>query len=111
MVIVSIHDALQCAMMCALSATQVTGNLTKSIDRELGEANKRDYPVLRIDVFTELFKRVRDPAKLSFGMPVALDVEQVRDLERLHTYCNEFVHFKPETWTIRFGDVDVSARW
>jgi hypothetical protein len=103
--IVSIQDALQCAMMCALSATQVTDHLARSIDRELGEANKRDYPVLRIDVFTELFKRVRDPAKLSFGKPVALDVEQVRDLEQLHTYRNEFVHFKPETWNIRFGDL------
>jgi hypothetical protein len=93
-------------MAFALSARHITGALTNESKKDLIaflETNGGDYPQLKIDVFTALLKRVRDPKIL--GEPLVLDDGQAEDLFRLHNYRNDFAHFKPESWSIAFHDL------
>ena len=102
--IVATHDALQGAMAFALSARHEA--LTNESKHDLIAFLATDggnYPQLKINVFAALLKSVRDHKALV--EPLVLDGGQAIDLNRLHTYRNDFAHFKPESWSIAFHDL------
>jgi|EndMetStandDraft_3_1072993.scaffolds.fasta_scaffold26320_4 hypothetical protein len=108
-VIVSAHNALQSAMVCAY-ADITTGDSTgtsvlteKSAEKVLAwlsTATPGLYPKERLADFPELLKRCV-AGKPNFE-PLVLTPKQHKDIERLHdVFRNNFVHFTPKGWSIQ----------
>ena len=129
-VILSLHSALQGAMVCHLSGTAQLGALTKdSADQWLqwhendrsrdlehssdGAKNlgnfgsskdfDRGQPAERVASAPELFRRLRcSSARIEYqcGAVQKITASQIKSFRRLHRLRNEFTHFHPKGWSI-----------
>lgn len=128
--VLSLHSALQGAMICHLSGTAQVGALTersaarwhdwhekdrrREIDRVEDGAGEFGIPRRRIErpsdklpedyvaTARELFKRLTFvPSRLeSAGGPVVVTSKHRKSFRRLHDLRNTFTHFSPKGWSI-----------
>lgn len=102
------HNALQGALVCALSGSDGTGALTDKSRREVLRAlrGEADFPKREVlaDLMT-LLKRERQQNSHPNYREYALcsTARQHRDLIRLCSFRNDFTHFKPAGWSIEVG--------
>jgi hypothetical protein len=101
--IVSAHDALQGAMVCALSGKSDVGALDEKSIRETLEwldTQQGQFPDERLAYFKTLLARCLDNSHMD-GEPLVLTVGQLNDINRLHDHFrNNFSHFTPKSWSI-----------
>lgn len=115
-VVLSLHSALQGAMVCHLSGTEQLGALqerdatrwrewnNKSIQE--GDEDTGDPPPERLADASELFKRLhRSAARIEDGCGgvISITEQQNASFKRLHELRNEFSHFSPKGWSIGLG--------
>ena len=112
-VVLSLHSALQGAMVCHLSGTEQLGALqecnatewhkwNKSI-QEGNEAAAGAPPRPRLANADELFKRLHGSAARiedGCGGVISVTEQQKASFKRLHDLRNEFSHFSPKGWII-----------
>lgn len=116
-VILSLHSALQGAMVCHLSGPEQLGalqeddakrwlkwnnNSIQSGDKDAGDPP----PAPRIADARKLFKRLRcSTARIEAecGGVVSITEQQRESFARLHALRNEFSHFRPKGWSIRLN--------
>ena len=128
--VLSLHSALQGAMICHLSGTAQVGALTErsaarwhdwhekdrrgEIDRVEDGAGEFGIPSRRIKhpsdklledyvaSARELFKRLTSvPSRLeSAGGPIVVTSKHRKSFRRLHDLRNAFTHFSPKGWSI-----------
>ena len=104
-VILSLHSALQGAMVCHLSGTAQLGALTKKEAKKWLERHekKEDHaPRYYVASATELFFRLSCPSSRieSGGEIIAVTSQQRKSFKRLHDLRNDFTHFSPNGWSI-----------
>jgi hypothetical protein len=101
--IVAAHDALQGAMVCALSGTSDVGALDEKSIRETLEwldTQQGQVPEERHAYFKTLVARCLHNSHMD-GEPLVLNVAQLKDISRLHDHFrNNFSHFTPKSWSI-----------
>ena len=112
-IVLSLHSALQGAMVCHLSGTERLGALqerdatkwrewnNKSIHE--GDEDADDPPPERLADANELFKRLhRSAARIEDGCGgiISITEQQKASFKRLHELRNEFAHFSPKGWSI-----------
>lgn len=106
-VIVAAQNALQGALVCALSGSAGIGAYQKRLQKSwLDWFDKRQGPPPpeKLEDFRMLLKWGCDPKRMSQAdsVPLALTTAQMRDLQRLHAYFrNNFSHFTPKGWSIQ----------
>jgi hypothetical protein len=102
--ILAAHNALQGALVCALSGSDGTGALTDHSRREWLEAYDRDadFPKERLADLKTLLKRERQQNSHPNDRECALcsTEKQHRDLIRLCGFRDDFTHFKAGGWSI-----------
>ena len=104
-VILSLHSALQGAMVCHLSGTAQLGALTEKSAkkwRERYERNEDQAPREYVASATTLFSRLSCPSSRieGGGEIIAVTSQQRKSFERLHDLRNDFTHFSPKGWSI-----------
>ena len=135
-VVLSLHSALQGAMVCHLSGTAQLGALTKECAekwREWHDRNRRGEitwikgvdefggPIKRIGKkedqpprefvanANELFKRLSCPSlRIDHGCGeiISITEKQRKSFKRLHNLRNEFSHFSPKGWSIELEFIE-----
>lgn len=113
-VILSLHSALQGAMVCHLSGPEQLGALKRGDAKRWREWNDNSIrggdedaadppPAPHIADARTLFKRLRcSTARLEDGCGgvVSISEQQGESFRRLHELRNEFSHFRPKGWSI-----------
>ncbi|HXG79782.1 MAG TPA: hypothetical protein VNJ31_10660, partial [Methyloceanibacter sp.] len=105
-VIIAAHNALQGALVCALSGPAGVGALEKqSAGAVLDWFEKRtgNPPKKRLADFNTLVARGCNAERMSYlgAIPLCLDSQQRKDLRRLNDeFRNNFMHFTPKGWSI-----------
>lgn len=109
-VILSLHSALQGAMVCHLSGTAGIGALTSECAQEWNEWHERhrrgeieDPPRDRVATAKALFERLAMESKrveAGCGQILEITPAQKVSFERLHALRNSFTHFSPKGWSI-----------
>ena len=111
---IACHSALQGTLICVLSGSNGIGCLTDKaktrfmnwLDASRSDPNLKppDDPVAEFPV---LLERAGDSKFMSEfgGLPVSLDPDTARDMERLHFLRNRFTHFRPSSWSIAMADL------
>ena len=113
-VILSLHSALQGAMVCHLSGTEQLGALQGDDAKRWREWNNNSIqggdenagdppPAPRIADARTLFKRLRcSTARIETGSGrvISITEQQRESFTRLHELRNEFSHFRPKGWSI-----------
>ena len=112
-VVLSLHSALQGAMVCHLSGTERLGTLQDRDATEWREWNDRsiqeggedagDPPPERLADANELFKRLhRSAARIEDGCGgvISITEQQKISFKWLHELRNGFSHFSPRGWSI-----------
>ncbi|MBC7151407.1 MAG: hypothetical protein H5U22_18655 [Rhizobium sp.] len=130
-VIVSLHNALQGAMVCHLSGTAQMGALDNRSWSKTYEWHERDragkiefdvvhvdgrpvrraksaqdeFPSQRLAAANTLFSRLHDEGnrREAAGCIIETTEEQAKSFERLHTLRNGFSHFTPAGWSIELA--------
>ncbi len=96
------HDALQCAMVCAVQNTSCTNILNKQSEKEtLDWLDKLegDEPAQYLADFLTLLKKYRKKYPSS-----AITADQLNDIRKLHNqFRNNFAHFTPKGWSIEIA--------
>ena len=110
-VILSLHSALQGAMVCHLSGTAQHGALTNKSQklwlvwhykRQRGEITPCDQPPEdRLAGSSKLFKRLESS---QIGSEVT--ERQKKAFKWLHDCRNDFTHFSPKAWSIERGSIE-----
>jgi hypothetical protein len=96
--IIAMQNAVQNAIVAAISGTDQLGALTKKAAREWLEAyekDRADYPEPWLANFLELYDRMK--SRTSFPATAEID----RDIMRLVEFRNDFMHFTPKGWSIQ----------
>ena len=139
-VVLSLHSALQGAMICHLSGTASVGALTKrsgdkwhawhekdrnsaieSVDDGVDEFriprrrikhSSDNPPQDRIADAKALFERLTSPSSRleSTGGPIAVASKHRKSFRRLHDLRNDFTHFSPKGWSIEVEFIRDAAR-
>lgn len=104
-VLVSVHNALNGALVCALSGTAGIGSLKpKSAKKMLDwlESGNGPYPQEWLADFETLLEWAQDKARMSYleGEPLSLTQADAKDLKKLNSLRRNFVHFTPKGWSI-----------
>ena len=112
-VILSLHSALQGAMVCHLSGTERLGALEKRSATKWRGWNKRNIQDDRDDSGVPISERVADAKKLfkrlhcsaarvedGCGGVISIAEHQRESFKRLHELRNELSHFSPKGWSI-----------
>jgi len=124
-VVLSLHSALQGAMVCHLSGTAEMGALTEKCAKEWSDWHQRDGrgeiewlerdehletkrredhpPNDRIACAPVLFKRLGSESERvehGGGQVIEITDRQRKAFDRLHELRNEFVHFSPKGWSV-----------
>jgi hypothetical protein len=104
--ILAAHNALQGALVCALSGSDGTGALSNKSRREVLKAHNdwTDLPKREtLDDLRTLLKREREQSREPNRREYALcsTKQQHRDLIRLCNFRNDFAHFTPKGWSIQ----------
>lgn len=115
-VILSLHSALQGAMVCHLSSTAQLGALTKnSAEKWLewyekkGQNGRIPHIQERVANAEELFIRLSCPSKRiegGCGAPIEITKRQRMAFKRLNNLRNEFSHFSPKGWDIELEFIE-----
>lgn len=98
--IIAMQNAVQNAIVAAISGTAQLGALTKRAAREWLEAYENDrtnHPEPWLANFLELYERMK--AQTGF----AATAEGNKDVERLVSFRNDFMHFAPKGWSIQLA--------
>lgn len=102
--LLSLHSALQGAMICALGGNAGTSASTEKMGKDEGtrdrsEATQPEEWLARpAKLFAECQKRGR--MSESGGQPLSLTASQIRSFAFLDELRKEFVHFRPIGWSI-----------
>ena len=129
-VVLSLHSALEGAMICHLSGTAQVGALTERSAAKWHDWHERDRraeidrvedgagavgvprrrtkhpsgnpPQDRVADAKELFERLASPSSRleSAGGPIGVTSKQRKSFRRLHDLRNDFTHFSPKGWSI-----------
>src|SRR4030095_3218685 len=105
-VVIAAQNALQGALVCALSNTDRLGALRPDLQkrwRTWGDNGEGDAPDRKLADFKTLLKWGCDAPRMSFmgGKPLGLTDAQLQELEWRHDgYRNDFSHFTPMGWSI-----------
>ena len=114
-VVLSLHSALQGAMVCHLSGTEQLGALQKNSAAKWREWNERNIqdgaddsgcPEPLVADAKELFKRLHcSAARIEDGCGgvISITEQQRKSFDRLHKLRNEFSHFSPKGWSIELS--------
>lgn len=130
-VLVSLHNALQGAMVCHLSGTAQMGALDERSLRKTHEWHERDrageiqyeqffedgwqftrvkserdkFPAQRLADAKTLFERLFDETKRMevAGSMISVTEDQIGSFERLHSLRNGLSHFTPAGWSIELA--------
>jgi hypothetical protein len=95
--IIAMQNAVQNAIVAAISGTDHLGALSKKAAREWLEAyenDRTDFPEPWLADFLELYKRMKSQT----GFPATPEVDE--DIKRLVSFRNDFMHFTPKGWSI-----------
>ena len=114
-VVLSMHSALQGAMVCHLSGTAQLGALTETSAarwrrwyERSGRAGKSNLPpVERVAAASELFRRLSTSEgrlEQQCGAVIEITDRQRESFRQINLLRNELVHFGPKGWSI---DIDV----
>jgi len=98
--IIAMQNAVQNAIVAAISGTDQLGALTKKAAREWLEAyeqDRTDYPEPWLAGFMELYGR----AKSRTGFPATPEID--KDIASLVGFRNSFIHFTPKGWSIHLA--------
>ena len=106
--IIALHNATQAAMIAHLTGTAGIGALSKQAAEEMLSAlqGEREYPAsVHVAKFNELVIRIRRENRRieQAGSVVSLSNSEVRELRRLNSLRNEFVHFSPKGWSLEIS--------
>ncbi|MBP2562004.1 hypothetical protein J2857_004795 [Neorhizobium galegae] len=121
--IVTMHSALQGAMVCHLSGTAQLGALSEKSIKKTLEWHERDrrrkteggkpkedsprdpYPAARLAEAPVLFERLWQEEKQVEGLGSVLELseEQKTSFAKLHELRNDFSHFTPKGWSIELN--------
>lgn len=105
-VVISLHSALQGAMVCHLSGTGTVGALSKDSAKKRLKWNRNlgDKDPGFVAPADELLDRMMiDPSKRyeqTDASEIPVTDEQKKLFGRLHNLRNEFSHFKTKSWSI-----------
>lgn len=102
-IIIAAHNALQGAMVCALSGTDGTGALGDASARKVLDwlrTQDGPHPEPWMADFPLLVDRARDAQRVRDGPPLILSDDEVRDLDRLNRLRRGAMHFTPKGWSI-----------
>ncbi len=110
-VVISLHSALQGAMVCHLSGTAKTGALTKDSAKKRLEWSRsfKDKDPGVVTGARELFNRVSDSSsrlEKTDGEEISVTDEHKKAFERLHNLRNEFSHFGTKLWSIEIAYIE-----
>lgn len=107
--IIACHSAVQGALVCVLSGSAGIGCLDNASITRVSEWIERsrsnpdlEAPLERLADFMSLVERAYDPNYMNEfgGAPMPLDQAQMDDLRSLHELRNQFIHFRPQSWSI-----------
>ena len=110
--VITTHDMLQGAMVCALSGSDNAGALKKNLQKKLRrwylerrqnpDAPYPDLGKAPLADFKELLKRAQKKERSGYGTvePLRLDEQKKEHLNYLHKLRNTFVHFEDMSWSI-----------
>ena len=110
--VITTHDMLQGAMVCALSGSDNAGALKKNHQKKLRrwylerrqnpDAPYPDLGKAPLADFKELLKRAQKKERSGSGTvePLRLDEQEKEHLDYLHKLRNTFVHFENMSWSI-----------
>lgn len=108
-VIISLHNALQSALVCTLSGTAGVGALknestTKMLEwLEVTRFNPDEQmPDEWLADLKELYRRAKNPDFMHEfgGTPLSVSSQQDEDVKLLNQLRRNFVHFSPKGWSI-----------
>ena len=110
-VIMSLHNALQGAMVCHLSGTAELGALTNDSAKQQLEflQNRNDgssaHPRTKLATFPELFKRLSGKSATieQAGKPISIADAEKKSVDRLNGLRRSFAHFSPKGWSIELS--------
>jgi hypothetical protein len=98
--IIAMQNAVQNAIVAAISGTDQLGALTKKAARDWLEAyenDRADYPEPWLAHFLELYDRMKSRT----GFAATAEIDQ--DIKRLVSFRNDFMHFTPKGWAIQLA--------
>ena len=114
-VILSLHSALQGAMVCHLSGSARLGSLIEQKAKKSLEWLKGDRrgnsPKEFVAPAGELFKRLSCPSlriEGGCGGIISISEEQRKSFKRLNDLRNELTHFSPKGWSIEIKFIEES---
>jgi len=105
--IITLHNAVQGAIVCSISGSAGLGALRPHIATKwlkVYRAGTGDYPDLELDAFPNLYARM----KVQFGYVPPSSVDE--SIAELNTFRNRFVHFVPAGWAIMANGLPGMAR-
>lgn len=98
--IFAMQNAVQSAIVVAISGTDQLGALTEKVARawlKAYESNQTDYPEPWLASFLELYDRM----KARTGFPATAEIDA--DIKRIVSLRNDFMHFTPKGWSIQLA--------
>ncbi len=120
--ILALHAALQGACVCALRGYDSAGinilsdkkpkklsglsyreAMWKWLDVDSRNTPHPPYPDEELADFLTLFKRVKNEKELRLPFTFYQDSEINRDVKKLHSLRNDFIHFIPKGWSIKLS--------
>ena len=104
-IVVGAHNALQGAMVCALSGTDGTGALSKdsriAMLNYLQSAQRGVNPPREfLADFSSLLRWVQQEKRMVDGVPLRLSAQQRERFRKLNALRRGFAHYTPKGWSI-----------
>ena len=117
-VVLTMHSALQGAMVCHLSGSEEVGALTKRsanqwIQRHRQRQETENAPERRLASAPDLLRRLtNEKSRLenSYGGIISVTPTQREYFERLHALRNEFTHFPSQSWSIEIAYIEEAVK-
>jgi uncharacterized protein (DUF4415 family) len=110
--ILAIHNAVQCACVCALRGedtigltmlTPKSGRKKLNIIEGSRTGAKAQYSDDRLDEMLKLYEKVSGPDSLNPQQRLPRLAKRDKDITRLNEFRNKFVHFVPGGWSIELS--------
>ncbi|PPC93068.1 MAG: hypothetical protein CTY33_09460 [Methylotenera sp.] len=103
-VILVTHNAMQGFMVIALRGSDRLRPLRDDVAKKWLEAhqNGTDYPVEKLDNFSNLYKKIKSDLMLFFvhSKKFVSSSSQDTSVRRLNSFRDDFIHFLPQSWSI-----------
>jgi len=94
--IIGLHNTIQAFIVCAISGTSGTGALKKQSAIKVLNYNGEFFKA-ELDYFLNLYEKMKK--ELKFPSTEGID----RSVDRLNKYRNQFIHFKPQGWSLEIA--------